>query len=54
MPRLTITDLAILHGRTYRATHERALRGDFGPVVRDGARLYVVVDEPENEAEADT
>jgi len=46
MARMTITDLAIKNGSTYRATHERALRGDYGPVSREGSRLYVIVTEP--------
>lgn len=42
-----LTDLAIAHGLSYQSAHARATKGEFGPVVREGDRIFVLVnDEP--------
>lgn len=37
----TITNLAIRLRQPYRVVYDRALRGEFGEVVRQGTRIYV-------------
>ncbi len=37
----SLTDLAVEHRLTYFQVYNAALRGEYGPVVREGRRLYV-------------
>lgn len=45
MTKTTIADLAIQNKMGYQRTRECALRGQFGEVIREGGRLFVVVAE---------
>lgn len=45
MTRLTITDIAIDRGLTYKRALDLALKGECGQVVREGRHLFVMVPE---------
>lgn len=40
--RLSITDLALREHLGYYQARDRVLKGQYGPVVREGGRLYVI------------
>jgi len=40
--RVSLSNVAVREKLSYASTYSRALRGDFGPVVREDGRLFVL------------